>query len=87
MPAKSKRLTPPGYYRVVKLGIALSEEGRQMSLQDITQYLNVGDRTAYRFIATLRNDFGAPIVLIRTQSGAFYTCSNSWSMIEALKHC
>lgn len=84
---KGRKLTPPNYYKVIKLGIELGDGSKCMSCKDIAAFLEVGDRTVYRYIATLREDFGAPIILIRAKPSAIYACSSPWSMVDTLKAC
>lgn len=73
---------PPSKYRLITLGIELGEKQRHLSAQEIATALNIGMRTVYRYIATLREDFAAPIV--REWPEGTYACSRPWSMIEQL---
>ena len=82
-----KQLTPPNKYKLIKLGIEFGEGGKRLSCGEIATLLNIAERTAYRYIALLRKDFNAPIILVRKRSGNIYVCSHPWSMIEALKAC
>lgn len=70
-------------YKLVKLGIELGDGGKHLSCREIEVDLDISARTVSRYIHTLREEFGAPIV--REWPGDTYVCSTPWSMIEALK--
>lgn len=85
MRPKKREPHQPNRYKVIKLGVELGEGGKRLSIHEITELLNVGERTAYRYVAILRVDFEAPIILLREKSKNVYVCSRSWSMVGALK--
>ncbi|HEU5374339.1 MAG TPA: HTH domain-containing protein [Ktedonobacteraceae bacterium] len=81
--SKGSRAARPNCYKIIKLGLELGDGRKHLSRQEISLFLDVSDRTVYRYVSALREDFNAPI--IREWPDATYACSLPWSMIESLK--
>lgn len=68
---------------IIQLGL-MFEAGEHLSLRMIEEkFNNISSRTARRYIATLRSEYGAPIEY--DEGERTYSCSAPWSMIESLK--
>jgi predicted DNA-binding transcriptional regulator YafY len=67
---------------IIQLGL-MFQEGHRLSRKMIEKQFNISSRTVYRYIATLRREYNAPIVYDDIDEK--YSCSTSWNIMEQLK--
>ena len=65
---------------LIRLGIQF-QKGQRFTLKVIEEQFNVSSRTAYRYIHTLRNDYGAPIIYDNLDS--HYCCKTHGIFLKA----
>lgn len=67
---------------IIQLGL-MFQEGQRLSRKVIEKQFDISSRTVYRYIATLRREYNAPIMYDPIDDT--YRCSTIWNIMEQLR--